>query len=246
MRRHRQKSTTLAKTMLVAVLITIGILPILAYLGYFEAGKQAHYLDSTLINLPPPPPVAKARPRTRTVVRPHSHSTVAIGQKAAPLPLHVAAAAGGAPDTDDGVQNGTNTNIGKIPAASPAPAVAPPSIPAPVSPPPIVAPPAPVAPPPVVAAPPHIAVISPAQVVANPQPALPDDMRASDLSATFRALFTIHPDGTADVKMIDSTGNSELDQLALDAAKQWRFRPATKDGTPIESYLRLDVEFDVS
>ncbi len=82
--------------------------------------------------------------------------------------------------------------------------------------------------------------------VSKPEPALPDDLRESDLNASFEALFTVHADGTAAVKMVSGTGNAALDALALDAARHWTFRPATRDGQPVESYLRLRIEFEVS
>ena len=93
---------------------------------------------------------------------------------------------------------------------------------------------------------PHIPLLTAAAPVAQPRPAIPDDLRDADLNADFEGLFTIRADGTATVKMVSSTGNPALDGLALDAAKRWTFRPATRDGQPVESYLRLRVEFDVS
>lgn len=59
----------------------------------------------------------------------------------------------------------------------------------------------------------------------------------------FLALFTIHHDGSADVEMVQSTGHAGLDALALDAARRWTFAPATCDGVPVQSYLRLQIEF---
>lgn len=89
-------------------------------------------------------------------------------------------------------------------------------------------------------------MVTAAVPVSEPKPAIPDDLRDSDLSTAFDALFTIHTDGTASVKMVSSTGNQTLDALALDAAKRWTFRPATRGGQPVESFLRLRVEFSVS
>ena len=37
-----------------------------------------------------------------------------------------------------------------------------------------------------------------------------------------------------------------LDTLALKAVRRWTFRPATRGGQPVESFLRLRVEFSVS
>jgi len=68
----------------------------------------------------------------------------------------------------------------------------------------------------------------------------------TDLDTDFWALFTIHADGTTDVKMLKSTGNQELDSIAMASAREWKFKPATQDGKPVDSYMRLDVQFQVS
>ena len=78
--------------------------------------------------------------------------------------------------------------------------------------------------------------------VSQPKPVLPDDINFDDIPSSFFGLFTIRPDGTADVKMVSSSGNSRVDQIALNAARQWKFRPATLNGKPVQSYERLEVE----
>lgn len=81
----------------------------------------------------------------------------------------------------------------------------------------------------------------------SPQPTIPDDLRADALDKTFVAEFVVSPEGVpSDIKVAQSTGNDELDRLALDTARQWRFKPATRDGQPIESRIRLHIEFQVN
>jgi protein TonB len=80
-------------------------------------------------------------------------------------------------------------------------------------------------------------------VVREVDPQIPPSFADENLPTTFRALFDIHADGTATVSLVKSTGDSQLDQIALDAAKQWTFRPGTLNGKPIDSYLRLKIDF---
>jgi protein TonB len=81
----------------------------------------------------------------------------------------------------------------------------------------------------------------------EPQPTIPDDLRAEALDKTCVVVCTVSPDGKAtDVKVSQSSGNSELDNLALDAARKWKFKPGTRDGEPIESTVNLHIEFQVS
>jgi len=235
--------------MLIAVGIVVLLLPVMAYMGVFKAVKE-EYTQVTMVELPPPPP----EPPTPKAKKAHPHVDRHGGEHVAastkPLAVHVAAVAptqGGAGD-DNTIVNGNNTNIGTVPVA---PASAPPTTSAtvPVSTAPVQSSSVAPAAPPVTAAPAkpavedQIATVLPETQV---KPVIPDDLRDSDLDTQFRALFTVHADGSADVSMVQSTGNNELDQLALQAARQWRFHPAIKDGAPIESYIRLWVDFEVS
>lgn len=251
MRRRRRNNTVLWKTMGIAVLLTAALLPIMAWLGVFKAVKQKYYAV-TMVNLPAPKPLPKAAQPHHKKVASKSHANSHSNErrqeaKAKPLPFHVAAAAPSGNGTGPSVINGTNTDIGvappspaAAPAAEPTPAPAPVTQPAPT--------PAP-APQPVAPAqptPPPAPVVVDAQLISNPKPTIPDDLLGSDLDTNFWALFTIRPDGTTEVKIIQSTGNQELDSIALQCARQWKFRPATRDGQPVESYERLQVEFQVS
>ena len=194
--------------------------------------------------------VAKAKPAPKAAPR----TAQARRAPSGPPPVKVVAAPGGPNGSGGGGDTGI-TNFGQRSAGAPPPPILgeptrcrprpprhrcrfPAPAPAPTPPP---AAPAP-APPPA----PHIPVLTAAAPVAQPRPAIPDELRDADLNAAFEGLFTVRADGTATVKMVSSTGNPTLDGLALDAARRWTFRPATQDGQPVESYLRLRVEFDVS
>lgn len=259
MRRRRQKNTLLPKMIGLAVVINAILLPILAQLGVFKSIGGQKLTQVEIIKLPPPekrpaPPkktakkaVPKAKASSRkTAARPAASRRAPSG----PPPVRVVAAGpstganGGNGSGDAGI---TGSDTGPV-APTPAPPPAPP--PPPVSPPPVapLLPPPP--PPPVVRPapppPPAAPVVTAAVPVSQPKPSIPDDLRDSDLTADFSALFTVHPDGTASVKMVSSTGNQTLDSLALDAAKRWTFRPATRGGQPVQSFLRLRIEFEVS
>jgi periplasmic protein TonB len=249
MRRRRRQNPLLAKTILIGVGMTILILPILAKLGLF---KQLHdqYVQTELVNLPPPPPQPKEqKPKAKKAVKAPPHAaahrgTVQRATRSATVPVHVEAGTvrpGSSGSDTNTIVNNNGGALGVLPAA-PATPVTPPT-------PPVVvqqAPPPPTLP--VVPPQPVVPAVIEAEPVYQPQPVIPEDLldSANDVDATFYGYFTIHPDGTVDVKMVQSTGDSVLDRLAIDAAKQWRFTPATKDGIPVESYRRLQVEFVVS
>ncbi|MCW3098612.1 MAG: TonB family protein [Chthonomonadaceae bacterium] len=81
----------------------------------------------------------------------------------------------------------------------------------------------------------------------QPKPSIPDDLRSDAIDKTVVVECTVGEDGSPmQVKAVQSTGNDELDRRALDAAKKWRFKPATKDGQPVIGKVRIFIEFQVS
>lgn len=54
----------------------------------------------------------------------------------------------------------------------------------------------------------------------------------------------VREDGSvAEVRIQVSSGNLALDRAAVDAAAGWQFRPATRDGAPIEAWAIIPVRF---
>lgn len=94
---------------------------------------------------------------------------------------------------------------------------------------------------------PHVPVYTEAAQTFAPQPAIPDDLRNTALDTTVVVEIVVDENGsTADVKLTKPTGNDELDRLALDTARKWKFKPALRDGQPVQSRVRLHIEFQVS
>ncbi|BDI34493.1 hypothetical protein CCAX7_65440 [Capsulimonas corticalis] len=260
MRRRKKEKPLLPKMIGVAVVIVAALLPLLAKLGAFKPNHGHRYDNVTLVKLPPvpkKPEPKKAPPKKKVAAKPHpaghtaSHAAPShVARDTRNLPKVVASAAPAGTGGDSGVTNDGTGQVGQVPqpTAAPAapvtPAPAPPVEPTPAPTPPPAPAPAPTPPP--APAPPPAPKIEPATVVSKTEPTIPDDLLDTDINTQFRAIFTIHADGSATVKTLESTGNDRLDALALEAARRWKFQPARKDGTPTESYLRLTVEFQVS
>jgi protein TonB len=85
----------------------------------------------------------------------------------------------------------------------------------------------------------------PAHATFQPLPEIPDDYRAEAFAAVALARFAVHPDGSADVSLIEATHNPTLNRLLLTSLRQWRFAAAIKDGHPVETTIELRVHFNV-
>lgn len=250
MRRRRQKNPLLGRMIGLAVLINAVLLPVLASLGVFHTRRQS-LIMTQLITLPkqlPQPTSAKPKVVRRSM---HSHPRTArkqgslIGNKAVkanPNAPRVEASASAGPGNGTEIDNSGNGRTGVVPTVPSAAAQTPPSAAQPVSMPATNS----AAQTSVPVQPPIQPVYTSAVAVDEPSPVVPDDLALDQAPPPLRALFTVHADGTATVSKVESSGNTELDQIVLDTVKRWTFRPATKDGVPVESYLRLEVEFNLS
>jgi TonB family protein len=85
-----------------------------------------------------------------------------------------------------------------------------------------------------------------AEPISQPQPAIPDDLLTEDLSKDYIAELEVGPDGVpTSAKTVQSTGIDELDRVALDTARKWRFSPATLGGAPTDQTVRVKIQFRV-
>jgi protein TonB len=78
-----------------------------------------------------------------------------------------------------------------------------------------------------------------------PVPEIPDELRANALEAVAVAHFRIDPWGNAQVSLSQPTENPRLNQILLDALKQWRFDPATRGGVAIGSEFDIRIPITV-
>ncbi|AXQ29754.1 energy transducer TonB [Solimonas sp. K1W22B-7] len=81
--------------------------------------------------------------------------------------------------------------------------------------------------------------------VVNAPPLYPDSERIAGHEGRVMLDVQVLPDGgVSGLTISQSSGYPALDQAALDAVRQWRFRPARgPDGVPVPGRLRLPVDF---
>jgi periplasmic protein TonB len=189
-------------------------------------------LDAQLVEIEPPPPRISSPP-----------------ESAPANPAHPAHPAHPAPPAN--VKHPTPPTVHEEPSQHAAAPVVPPAAPAPVAAPS----PAPTAPPVSAGA----ANRSPAatdlaangsghtgaRAIAQPLPEIPDDLREAAYHAIALARFTIHPDGSVDVELLQPTQQPRLNQLLLASLHNWRFFPATENGKPVESHQDVRVHLVV-
>ncbi len=271
MRRRKQKNPLLMRIVLVSVLVHIIALPILAKFGAFKK-IQKQFLETKMVVLPAPTPEKKepeakkkaaAKPAQAAKKSSSSAAHQASRKSNLNMPKVVASAAtNGSGDGSDSATVDANGSgkAGVIPtlkseAKTETKQAAVPVVKANDTPKtetavkqvPNVTPPKVETSTPVNVAPPRESVFVGASAISSPQPSIPDDLRSDAFDKDFKAELVVSPEGVpTQIKITKSTGNGQLDRIAVETAKQWRFKPATRDGQPAEDRIILHIEFQVN
>ena len=75
------------------------------------------------------------------------------------------------------------------------------------------------------------------------KPDYPADALKERKDGSVFVAIKVAPDGTVSDAKIKKGLSPKLDAAALKAAKQWRFKPATKDGKPVAVETELEMTF---
>jgi hypothetical protein len=57
--------------------------------------------------------------------------------------------------------------------------------------------------------------------------------------------FSIKPDGSSQPKIIVGTGNSNTDKVIIDTLRKWTWKPATRNGKPVDSTVVQTIHIEV-
>jgi Gram-negative bacterial TonB protein C-terminal len=78
-------------------------------------------------------------------------------------------------------------------------------------------------------------------LVKQTKPVVPADK--ANLKGVALVCGIVARDGRIRTAFMDRTIGNGLDEIALDTVKQWKFRPAAKEGEPVAAPLSLQIKF---
>jgi protein TonB len=79
----------------------------------------------------------------------------------------------------------------------------------------------------------------------RPRPSYTEEARKQRVQGVVRAKVLVGPDGSVKSVHIQSGLPDGLDEEAIRAAYQMRFRPALSSGRPVEAWVTLEIEFNL-
>jgi len=226
--RTRKPATVLVSTVIhVGLVLTLVLIPLLE--------PQAVPMLSTAYGLPLPPPlkpnlpieVVRPLPRIQTQVQPLP------GELIAPtiIPSDIARVVD-APDAGLAIPRGSFEGIGSV-------------IPVPIERPPVVAPPPPPPPPAPKASSGPIRVggnVELANLIFQAKPEYPPIARQARVQGAVVMEATISKDGSVvDLRVV--SGNPLLNEAAIAAVRQWRYKPTLLNGEPVEVITTITINF---
>ncbi|MGH9429771.1 MAG: energy transducer TonB, partial [Terriglobia bacterium] len=86
--------------------------------------------------------------------------------------------------------------------------------------------------------------VEPPKPLKSPRPHYPDVARAARISGTVVLAVIVDTEGnTNDVKLI--SGHPMLTQEAMITVRDWKYKPATRNGIPVPFMLEVNVSFDI-
>ena len=79
----------------------------------------------------------------------------------------------------------------------------------------------------------------------TPEPEISPELHEQCFKSSCIAKFDIKKDGKTSVALLTSSGSPEVDDIALNTLRRWKFKPATLDGQAVDSARKIKVEFEV-
>jgi len=91
----------------------------------------------------------------------------------------------------------------------------------------------------------RIGNVTPPSVLSRVEPQYTPAARAAKLQGTVVLECVIDEQGVPKVLRVVRSLDPELDQNAITAIEQWRFKPGTRNGTPVKVSLNIEVNFNL-
>jgi len=82
--------------------------------------------------------------------------------------------------------------------------------------------------------------------IAQTSPTYPADMRRAGITGNVTVRMTIDANGDVSAAAATNYSRSEFEEAAVEAVKQWKFRPGQKDGQPVATQMDVPIVFALS
>ena len=82
--------------------------------------------------------------------------------------------------------------------------------------------------------------------VAQIQPAHPRELLKAKVEGQVILLFVVDEQGRVEDPRVENSSRPEFEKPALEAVRKWKFKPGTKEGAPVKTYIRQPIRFSIA
>jgi protein TonB len=79
--------------------------------------------------------------------------------------------------------------------------------------------------------------------VKTPPPQFPSDMQRQGISGVVAVRVVIDETGAVSECSVSKSSHTEFEQAAVSAVKNWKFKPASKDGVAVKASVVIPIKF---
>jgi len=87
--------------------------------------------------------------------------------------------------------------------------------------------------------------VNPPTILSRVEPQYSEEARKARYQGTVVLEAIVRRDGTVDIQRVVRSLGFGLDENAIQALRQWRFRPGTRNGVPVDVSLNIEVNFNL-
>ncbi len=81
--------------------------------------------------------------------------------------------------------------------------------------------------------------------ISQVKPRYPLEMKKAKITGSVVLLFVLNEGGRVEDPRIESSSRPEFEKPALAAVRKWRFKPGTREGKAVRSYVRQQILFNL-
>lgn len=82
--------------------------------------------------------------------------------------------------------------------------------------------------------------------IAQIAPQHPRDLLKAKVEGQVVLLFIVDEQGKVEDPRVETSSRPEFEKPAMDAVRKWKFKPGTKEGAPVKTYIRQPIRFSIA
>lgn len=83
-------------------------------------------------------------------------------------------------------------------------------------------------------------------VISSISPKYPPELLRARVEGMVVLLFVVDESGRVQEPRVESTTHPAFEQPALEAVRRWKFRPGSREGTSVRTYMRLPMRYRIN